>query len=361
MGSARDGHALDWFSSVLSTRYFSSAVFLSDWPIDSTEVAQRNIPREIFYDYRPLWGASAFLTRMRVLPPALRRATLLMRLLCMIIQLKRTDTPYLFHAYSMSYALVCAVAGVNFIAMPQGSDLLVGPRKNTLLKAFAKFSMSRAWIVATSSPSLQEQAMSFGARATVNVQNGISLKQTSLARNRSRGRHRVTSIRVMSENYRVLDILKARNNTLPDQCLSLTFPEADSTYSNFLAQYLSTCDETLGRLGKKSELFQLYSESIACISIPRSDASPRSVYEAIFCGAVVLTCPSSWVEILPHSMRSRIVIVNLRRPDWLPVGLAQARKITENTKFFPCADAISKYTDQGATRAFFDQLFEPRA
>jgi hypothetical protein len=168
-------------------------------------------------------------------------------------------------------------------------------------------------------------------------------------------------MRAMKRNYRLKEILDSRDHSAPDLCLTFTFPDFDSEYKDLIVKQLASCDEVLGRLSEKHELFQIYAQSLACISIPSSDASPRSVYEAIFCGAVVLAAPSSWVDNLPASMRSRIVVVDLQRKDWLKSGLAEARVIFEGTSFSPCPEAISRYSDSEAIRQFLGQLFPEKA
>ena len=63
-------------------------------------------------------------------------------------------------------------------------------------------------------------------------------------------------------------------------------------------------------------LYQFLSEAVAVFSIPVSDSSPRSVYEAIFCGTCVITTYKQWIELLPRCMRSRVLIVDIEKKDW---------------------------------------------
>ena len=62
------------------------------------------------------------------------------------------------------------------------------------------------------------------------------------------------------------------------------YPSFDNTYLNEVKRYLKPFDKLLGKV-EKAKLFSLMSNSIATISIPISDSSPKSVYESIFSGA----------------------------------------------------------------------------
>ena len=80
-------------------------------------------------------------------------------------------------------------------------------------------------------------------------------------------------------------------------------------------------DKDLGRIEKKIDLYKILNSTILAISIPESDSSPRSVYEAIFCGCAIATTYNQWIKSLPKCMKNRIIIVDLDNQDWLKVAL----------------------------------------
>lgn len=359
MASARDWHALDWFGALNRGHFFASTLFLSDTPADSLGIRGREIPDRLVVSIQ---GKSKCQGRPPIRSSArfgwiagLIRIVNLWRLLRSVSNLAKSRNPTLFHAYSMSYALVCAVAGVRYVAMPQGSDLLVRPEKSLMSRVLTRFAISRAWTVAVTSPSLRERAESFGAERFIEVQNGVSLYDASLARQNSRGRHRITSIRAIKENYRIIEILKERNNFVDGLCITFTYPEMDTSYFASVEGFFIPCDENLGSLADKQDLFRVYSESLVCVSIPTSDASPRSVYEAIFCGAIILAADSSWINNLPYSMRQRVIIVETNKEGWLKTGLAEARKILAGDDFEPCPSATARFSEDGAVARFVSE------
>lgn len=359
VGSSQDWHALDWFGVLYSLHSFRKTTFLSDRPVESSQALTREIPLAVFYKaYTARYGGNKK-SLLKTLAPYLERGASLIRLMYQVRSINKNSGSTIFHAYSMSYSLICALAGVRFIAMPQGSDLLVRPEGNKILGVLTKYTLARAWVVAVASPSLAHKATLYGAVNLVEVQNGISTKETAQARTAQMVRDRVTSMRSMRPNYRLHAILNARNQTTPEVCLTFTFPDFEPAHKKILTKQFASCDEVLGRVSQKQELFKIYAQSLACLSIPSSDASPRSVYEAIFCGAIVITVASSWVDNLPDSMKRRLVVVDLERKDWLKSGLEQARVISETSAFSPCCEAIERYSDVAAIRHFLGQLFPP--
>jgi hypothetical protein len=96
-------------------------------------------------------------------------------------------------------------------------------------------------------------------------------------------------------------------------------------------------------------MYKLLKESVCVVSIPISDSSPRSVYEAIFCGAAVMCTPSQYVNDLPACMRRRVVLVDINEPRWFADGLAAARHIAANP-YVPSEEAIALFDQVSSMR-----------
>ena len=75
------------------------------------------------------------------------------------------------------------------------------------------------------------------------------------------------------------------------------------------------------------------------ISIPSSDSSPRSIYEAVFAGACVATTAGAWLGALPDCMRARVRVVDLRSSDWFDTSLVWAREKSQ-VRYVPSAEAL---------------------
>jgi hypothetical protein len=91
-------------------------------------------------------------------------------------------------------------------------------------------------------------------------------------------------------------------------------------------------------------MYEMFGKSFAVFSIPISDSSPRSVYEAIFCGASVVVSYGKWVENLPACMRSRIIIVDITQLNWFGDALLIAKKIC-STPFIPSKEALELFDE----------------
>ena len=89
-------------------------------------------------------------------------------------------------------------------------------------------------------------------------------------------------------------------------------------------------------------MYALLQLSICVISIPKSDSSPRSMYEAIFCGAAILCTHAPFVDSLPECMKRRIILVRLDDPCWLNRGIAMARQITSQS-YVPSNEALDQF------------------
>ena len=143
-------------------------------------------------------------------------------------------------------------------------------------------------------------------------------------------RSNITSFRGLTPLYNTMDIIHARNtsskyNELP---ITLTYPFYEYNYAFKVRSVLRSFDRDLGRV-EKSEVFSNFLSSLLAISIPSSDSSPRSVYEAIFCGAAVALTYHPFIDAMPECMKSRIIIVDINLCTWLDDAIDAALEITK--------------------------------
>ena len=89
-------------------------------------------------------------------------------------------------------------------------------------------------------------------------------------------------------------------------------------------------------------MYTLFHESKMIISIPSSDSSPRSVYEAIFCGSPVCITHHPYYDSLPDCIKERIVLVDLNDKNWFIFALEKAKVIAKN-EFSPTEEAIDLF------------------
>ena len=91
-------------------------------------------------------------------------------------------------------------------------------------------------------------------------------------------------------------------------------------------------------------MYNIFFSTLLAKSIPISDSSPRSVYEAIFCGCIVAITWHPFFDDLPKCMQERVVIVNIEDEYWFDKAIEAAKQLTVNP-FIPTEDAL-KIFDQ---------------
>jgi hypothetical protein len=254
--------------------------------------------------------------------------------------LKDIVNPFIF-AHSTYYVFLARFSGVRYVAFPQGSEVLVRPFRSKLYKMFARFSLRTASAVIVDSIAMQTKLKElYGFDSNV-IQNGIaipSIRQLNIGDSR---RSKVTSARGIDKNYRTIELLEERRMNYSELSLSICYPFANSGYLNLVRAYFTLNDEVHGKLDR-NQLYSLFKRSYAVISIPESDSSPRSVYEAIFCGAAVICSYSSYIDDLPKCMRSRLIIVDPSGCNWLENALEEAMHIS-NDQYLPSEDALNRF------------------
>lgn len=136
------------------------------------------------------------------------------------------------------------------------------------------------------------------------IQNGIDVAELQKLRSEvTVDRQLIVSLRGLTSLYRIEEIIKARNvieNSPP--CINFIYPFSDNDYISEIRKYLLPNDILSGRQDRE-KMYRLLLETKLVISIPKSDSSPRSVYEAIFCGAAVAITYNAYYDTLPYCKR----------------------------------------------------------
>lgn len=244
-----------------------------------------------------------------------------------------------FHAFTMYYIFLNALVGKGFIATPQASEVIHRMVSSKFYRKFALFSLSRAAVIIVDSKEMQMCIQSYGLDAIVH-KNGFD---TELLRQVNESSHtetkcKLVSLRGIRPLYRIKEIVEIRNKGDISYSISFVYPGEEHGYKQEVFKQLKNGDEDLGMLDKQA-LYKLLSVSLLCISIPESDSSPRSVYEAIFCGSIVAVSRANYIKELPTCMKSRLIIVDLSSSDWLQQAVNRAKKIGESP-YIPSNEAL---------------------
>jgi hypothetical protein len=257
------------------------------------------------------------------------------------MRLRRIYKKYKFniiHATPMYYMLLCYFSRIPYIGTPQGSEILMRLDKSKFYKYFAKKAITGANKIIVDSISMQNKIKDLSGLDSLLIKNGFNVSLALNSQNQKKKRSRVLSPRTISQDYRVEDIVLARNSSGVKQKIDFVFPNKDKNYFNNISKKLSTNDEIHGKLPRE-KLYSLMSETILTISIPISDSSPRTVYESIFCGSIVAMTYAAYYEELPDCIRKRIYLVDIKKKNWFDEALNFAKSIV-GQRFIPTTEAL---------------------
>jgi hypothetical protein len=246
-----------------------------------------------------------------------------------------------YHAHTMYYMVVCWIAGVPCVGTPQGSEILVRPKRSRVYRWFATRALRAARGVTVDSESMARGVRELSGRDAVIVQNGIDIGaiRAEGATNGERGG--VLSVRAIDPNYRIDMILDARAASAARPDITLAYPFWEEGYRAKVRARMEPADRDLGRLSRR-ELYREMGKALLVVSIPRSDSSPRSVYEAIFAGAAVAVAPNSYSGTLPTCMRERLIVVDPDCKQWFDAALIRARELTARP-YVPSEEAVDQF------------------
>ncbi len=263
----------------------------------------------------------------------------------LIIKFKRKFPHSVYHAHSMYYIWLAWAAGLKFIATPQGSDILVKPYRSKLYWYCSKCALKSAKKITVDSNLMAKGVFSISGIFPLVIQNGIDLTSLLLKSNKFRNpkRDKILSIRGFSSLYCLEQILISRNNSSEffNHSISFIYPFVDSVYKQNVLSFFRDFDSDIGRL-EKDKMYELLHNTFLVVSIPISDSSPRSVYEAIFCGCAVAIRYNPFYDDLPECMKSRIILVDLNNSNWFDDAVKSASLIVKNN-FVPTEQALNEY------------------
>jgi hypothetical protein len=342
---ARDFHAMDWFRSAQQTLPPDQLCILTDLICGEGYADLRRDGDRIF--------------RLFILDPLLLRHQSsfgnvwrnLLKLLIFPLQVYRVrrfarrhpGARYVCHC--MYYLFLAWAAGLHYVGTPQGSEVLIRPFRSRLYRFFAVKSLRAAAHVTVDSRPMQQKILEFsGVHAHV-IQNGIDVR--SIEQHRSAqpaaARKYILSIRGFTPLYRIADIVAARNRSSRHAAvpIALRYPFYEATYRSQTLAAIKPGDQDVGRV-EAEDIHRLFGEARLVVSIPVSDSSPKSVYEAVFHGCAVAITHHPYYDDLPSCMRSRIVLVDLQQPDWLDRALEKADDIAR-TRYEPSPEALSTF------------------
>ena len=339
---ARDYHAMDWYSNAKYLIRNYKPIILTDLiqgegfkklvteedKIDNLLI----IDRLLFSKQSKIGNIWRNFIKLLVLPIQVQ-----------ILKKHNKNSNHIYWAHSMYYLWLAYFAGVDYIGTPQGSDILIKPYRSKLYKFLSVKALKGALHITVDSEKMSKKCLELSSRTALIIQNGINIKLIKETLENGTEpeslKNNILSIRGLTPLYRIDLLSKQRDFDSKDEGITFIYPFCDETYKNNLKFHEKDID--LGRVDRV-KMYRLMASHKLVISIPSSDSSPRSVYESIFCGAIVAIDYNSYIQNLPRSMRDRIIVVDLNDPFWLSNALKSAKTMHEQ-KFIPCQEASNNF------------------
>lgn len=358
---ARDFHAMDWYRSAQEQLPREKLCIVTD--LIAGEGFQKLISEKDNVYFLIILD-KFLLKRQSKIGDLWRNILKLLVLPIQIILLKRFDKKNantIYYAHSMYYLWLAAAANVEFVGTPQGSDILVKPFRSRIFHFFSKKSMKKAKFITVDSVKMKEKTYEIARVNPKIIQNGIDLKSIQLfltSKIINTSRKGILSIRGLAPLYRVKEALFSRNRMVNKKSQSITFvyPFSEGEYKDKVFQYISSSDIDLGRV-TRAKMYELIFNTQLVISIPSSDSSPRSVYEAIFCGAAVAISYHPYYDGLPDCMKERIILIDIENENFIEESLQKAKKIIAK-QFIPCEVTLDLFDQRRSFKRILSLINE---
>lgn len=355
IGNARDYHAIDWYRTIKKVCSSRNVLFATDLIDSEGHIKIVRKEDNIISLYNIDW--LLFRKQSRI-GNWWRNYIKLLVSPIQIYKLKSVKNKYpnsIFHAHTMYYMFLCWIARISFIGTPQGSEVLVRPNKSLFYKYFARKSLNAAIYVTVDSINMKNKIRDLCGVNAIVIQNGIDANAILLKAKDYIKRTNITSFRNMYPLDRIEHIVDGRSNSKLKPPLTFIYPTWEEGYKNAILSKLMPGDNDLGRLSK-DKMYDLFFATLLAISIPISDSSPRSVYEAIFCGCCVAVTYNPWIESLPSCMKSRLYIVDLENGEWFDKAIEFAHILMKNP-FIPSAMALDYYDQERSIKRVSAMLY----
>ena len=341
---ARDFHAMDWYASAKELIDDSSNISIVTDLIDGEGFTKLVDSSDKVFKLLIL--DNLLFNKQSKLGNLWRNILKLFFLPIQVLLLRRFQSKNknsIYFAHSMYYLWLAHFAGVDFVGTPQGSDLLIKPFKSKFFKYLSVKALRSAKFVTVDSEMMRAKCIQISGVDPFVIQNGIDLvsitKKVTHNVNEIESNNRILSLRGLTDLYRINEIVQSRNFNLTNIGIDFIYPFHDDTYKSKIS--FSKYDIDLGRVSRDN-MYSLMKNASLVVSIPSSDSSPRSVYEAIFCNSIVAITYHRYYDDLPKCMQSRIIVVDMKNKDWLKTAYDKALSI-QKKDFKPSVKALDLF------------------
>lgn len=207
------------------------------------------------------------------------------------------------------YGILLSLLGVNVILENNGSDVLLASNDSKLCKRY-KLAYKLCKGVVQDSYVAQQAGIKLGAPSTnneiielgidtsifnLNVEKGVFKEKYNIPKD-AKVIFSPRTLRPLCNIGEIMDTIKPVLEQFPNTYYIFSSQIRNITYeSRIKHEGLNNHVIYLGYIDNEKEMPYIYRDSDIVISIPNSDSSPRSVYEAIACGSNVIVSDLPWI------------------------------------------------------------------
>lgn len=352
--SLRDFHGLDWYRSAVKLYPNKSIEIITDLREGEGLLNLTNSQDKIVY----LFMLDKFLFSSQTPFSNIWRNFLKILLIpFQIYRLKKytkTNSNSIYFAHGIYYSFLLSYLNVKYVSTPQGSEILIRIQSSKFYKLFCKKALYKALVITVDSIAMKDIIEYYYNLKAEVVQNGIDVNSIINTKKEfyNVSRNRFLSVRGFTPLYRIKQIFESRNFSSTNSSISFSYPFYDTQYKNSVSPLFSKSDVDLGYLSKEM-YYRILVESRIVFSIPISDSSPRSVYEAIFSGCIVVITSNPYLNMLPASMRERIIVIEIEDKNWFEHAVIYANEKLKS-EFIISSDLKQLY-DQNTS---FDRILK---
>ena len=224
----------------------------------------------------------------------------------------RKNKVQIVHIIDMAFAIygiLLSLLGVNVILENNGSDVILASNDPKLRKRYelayklCKGVVQDSYVaqqagIKLGAPSINNEIIELGIDTSVfnpDVEKGVFKKKYNIPKD-AKVIFSPRTLRPLCNIGEIIDTIKPVLEQYPNTYYVFCSHMRNITYENRIKQEgLNNHVIYLGYIDNEKEMPYIYRDSDIVISIPNSDSSPRSVYEAMACGSNVIVSDLPWI------------------------------------------------------------------
>lgn len=226
-----------------------------------------------------------------------------------VLREKRIQVLHIIDMAFAIYGITLGALGIKVVLENNGSDVILAPDAKEVRSIYKwAYKLSRA--VVQDSQVAQRAGIRLGARKENNevIELGIDtlIFNPSVSKGEFKKKYNLPAeakiifsprtLRPLCNIGEIIDTIDAVVKKYPDVYYVFCSSTKNKQYENRInEEHLSDHVIFLGYVDNEKEMPYIYRDSDIVISIPNSDSSPRSVYEAMACGSNVIVSDLPWI------------------------------------------------------------------